>query len=50
MTKKEKIEKTASILLIISMIILIISSWYTILQIRPDYIFNAQNFIQNLLK
>jgi len=41
-------EKTASILLIIAMIILIISSWYTILQIRPDYIYTIQNFITNL--
>ena len=46
MTKKEK---TASILSIIAMIILIISSWYAIFQIRPDYIFNIQNFIQKIL-
>ena len=47
MTEKEK---TASILLIISMIILIISSWYTIFQIRPDYILNIQNTINKLKK
>jgi len=39
MTKKEKI---ASISVTITLFLLIISCWYTIFQMRPDYIFTLQ--------
>lgn len=47
MSKKEKF---ASVFMMTGFSLLIVSALYTMLKIRPDYIFMLQNAIQNILK